>query len=264
MSRVLGSVLGHQLRAAVRSRWLAMYAGFFFVVTAGLLRYGGGEGRAMLSLLSIVLFVVPLVSLVLGTVYLYGAREFTEVLLAQPVRRSALFAGLYGGLSIPLGCAVVGGVALPFLFIRSADPVPTSALLTLLGAAVALTLVFAGLAFIVALRADDRLRGLGLAIGIWLLLAFVYDGAILTLTSVFADYPLERPLLVATLLNPVDLARVLLMLRLDTSALLGYTGAVFQQFFSGAAGVAAAAGALVVWMALPALAGARVFARKDF
>lgn len=58
---------------------------------------------------SIVLYVVPLVTLVFGAVHLYDAREFTEHLLTQPVNRRGRF-GLYGGLAIPLVLAMAVGV----------------------------------------------------------------------------------------------------------------------------------------------------------
>jgi Cu-processing system permease protein len=66
------------------------------------------------------------------------------------------------------------------------------------------------------------------------------------------------------ILNPVDLARVVLMLNFDVSALMGYTGAVFEDFFGGSMGLAVALLALGVWLAAPLVAGAKAFARKDF
>jgi Cu-processing system permease protein len=92
----------------------------------------------------------------------------------------------------------------------------------------------------------------------------VYDGVVLLLASTFADYPLERPMLGAMLANPVDLARVVLLLRFDVAALLGYTGAVFQQFFGSTRGTAIAVGALLLWVVAPLGLAARAFARKDF
>jgi Cu-processing system permease protein len=59
-----------------------------------LLRFGSGE-KALLSLVNVVLFVTPLVTLVFATVYQYNAREFIELLLAQPVKRRQLFGGLF-------------------------------------------------------------------------------------------------------------------------------------------------------------------------
>jgi Cu-processing system permease protein len=264
MTGVVAKVLKYQIRDAARSRWLVVYALFFFVATEGLLRFAGGDAAAVLSLMNVVLFVIPLVTLVLGTVYLYNAREFTELLLAQPVARGKLFSGLYLGLALPLASAFIGGASIPFLVRGGGDPAQRGALIALLIMGVVLTCVFTALAFVIALGAEDRLRGLGVAIGTWLLLALLYDGAVLLVVALFADYPIEGPLLALTFANPIDLARVLLLLELDVSALMGYTGAVFQHFFGGAFGIAAAGGALLVWIAAPIALGARFFRRKDF
>jgi Cu-processing system permease protein len=66
------------------------------------------------------------------------------------------------------------------------------------------------------------------------------------------------------LLNPVDLARVLLLMQLDVAALMGYTGAVFQRFFGSDIGTAVVMTALATWVAAPVLLGLRAFNRRDF
>ena len=252
----------YQMRDVARSRWLIAYTLFFLLLTDALFRFGGGGSRTLLSMVDIVLFIVPLVTIVFGTMYLYNAREFTELILAQPVRRRAVFGGLYAGLVVPLATGFVVGTGLPFLLHGTGDAAATLA--AVLGIGVLLTFVFGALALLIAIRADDRLTGLGIAIGVWLVSAVVYDGLVLLVVSIFADYPLERPMLGAMLANPVDLARVVLLLRFDVAALLGYTGAVFAQFFGGAKGTAIAAGALAVWVAVPLALAARAFTRKDF
>jgi Cu-processing system permease protein len=256
-------VAGYELRNAARSRWLLAYTLFFFLVTDALLRFGGGGGRALLSLVSVVLFVVPLVSLVFGTTYLYDAREFTELLLAQPVSRGRLFAGLYLGLALPLSAALVAGVGLPFAWHGMARGAELATLGVLGLCGVGLTLVFVALAFLIAVRTDDKVRGLGAAVGLWLALSLLYDGLVLLGVALFADYAVERPVLALMLANPIDLARVQLLLRFDAGALQGYTGAVFTHFFGGA-GAAVAAAALLLWVAVPVWLGLRAFRRKDF
>ncbi len=66
------------------------------------------------------------------------------------------------------------------------------------------------------------------------------------------------------LLNPVDLGRILLLLQIDISALMGYTGAVFEQFFGSPLGLSLSAGALFLWMGLSLVLAHRTFLRKDF
>jgi Cu-processing system permease protein len=255
-------IAGFGARDLARSRWLAAYGAFFGVATWALLRFSDTEQKALLSLVNVILFVVPLASIVFGTMYLYGAREFVELLLAQPLRRGRLFAGLYLGLTLPLGAALIAGVLAPLLLLGSGASLRIAGIMMTL--AVLLTGAFTGLAAIISCRIDDRVRGLAAALGLWLLLAVAYDGLTLVLATQFADYPIEKPMLAAMIANPIDLARLLLLFQFDVAALLGYTGAVFQRFFEGKTGLAIAAGALLLWTTVPAFAGARLFHRKDF
>ena len=264
LGRTTAKVAGYQVSDAVRSRWLIAYALFFLLATDALLRFGGGGAKALLSLMNVVLLLVPLVSAVFGTMYLYNAREFTELLLAQPVRRDDLYAGLYLGLALPLSGAFVTGLVVPFL-VHAVDEEGQWRLLAALAlTGVALTCVFVALAFLIAIRSEDKVKGLGAAVGVWLLFSLLYDGLVLLAVLLLGDYPLERPLLGLMLANPVDLARVLLLLQFDVSALMGYTGAVFERFFGGAAGMTVAAAALAAWVAAPVLLGMRAFRRRDF
>jgi Cu-processing system permease protein len=256
-------IVGYQLRDIVRSRWLAGYALFFLLVTDALLRFGGADAKALLGVANIVLLVVPLASLVFGAMYCYNAREFIELLLAQPVSRRELFRGLYFGLALPMAGAFVLGVGLPVAFHASAEAQMLGPAVTVLATGVALTAVFTAIALLIAVRVEDKARGLGAAISLWLGLAVLYDGMVLLLTMSLSSYPLERPLLGLMLLNPVDLARVAVLLRFDISALMGYTGAVFKSFF-GSGGLAVAGLALILWTVVPAWLGTRAFQRKDF
>ena len=256
-------IMKYELRDVARSRWLIAYTLFFAVVTDALLRFGGGE-RALVSLASVALFIVPLVALVFGTVFLDNARDFTEVLLAQPITRRQLYSGLYLGLSLPLGTAFAGGVLIPFALHRAVDQGSAGSLAALIAIGVTLTFVFTAFAFLIAGWSVDRVRRMGTAIAVWLALAVLYDGLVLILVMLFGDHPIERPMLAVMVANPVDLARVLVLLQLDMSALMGYTGAAFQQFFSGGKGIAIASLALAFWVAAPILLGLRSFRKRDF
>jgi len=264
MKNVARTIAALQARDVVRSRWILVYSGFFLLLSEGLLRFSGDDAKAVLSLATASLMIIPLATLVLATIYVYTTREFTELLLAQPIRRSSLYAGLYAGLSLPAAAGFLVGVAVPFVLRGGGDPAIRGALVTLLLVGSALTCAFTAIAFCVALRTEDRLRGVGVALGVWLLLAVAYDGLVLTVVALLGDYPIERPLLALTFANPVDLGRVLLLMRLDASALLGYTGAVFERFFAGNIGACLAAGMLLLWIAAPVALGSHWFRRKDF
>jgi Cu-processing system permease protein len=264
MNAVLGTLARTQARDALRSRWLLVYTAFFLVVSEALLRFSAGDANAIVSLATVTFTVVPLGALVLSAAYVYGAREFTELLLAQPVKRSSVYAGLYVGLAMPMAGGFLVGVGLPLLARGGIDPSLGSAVWTLLAVGAALTFAFTAIAFVIALCVEDRLRGLGIALGVWLLAAVAYDGIVLAAVAIFSDRPIERPLLALMFANPADLGRVVVLLRLDVAALMGYTGAVFSRFFSGASGALAATAGLLFWIAAPIAAGTMRFRRKDF
>lgn len=264
MSHVIATVLRHEFRN-LRSNRGVLFAGLaMLVITESVLRLTGTAPRALVTMLNLVLLLVPLVAILFGVISWHASREFNELLLAQPVRRRALFAGLYLGLVAPLAAAFALGLLLPFLLHRAVKPESLPLLLTTLGSGVALTFVFGGLALLIGVRVDDRLRGVALALAAWLLLTVVYDGLVLMVATTFADYPLERPMLLLTLFNPVDLARTLIVMQSDMAALMGYTGAVMNRLLGSLLGTAIAVAGLVIWILIPAWAGRRAFERRDF
>jgi Cu-processing system permease protein len=256
-------ILKYQLQDVLRGKWALFYALFFLGITDAFFRFGGSGDRVILSLMNVVLLVIPLMAVVLGAMYLYSSREYIELLLSQPIRRSSLFFGLFAGLVLPLAGAFVVGVGLPFVYHGGlADGL--SALLILLGTGVLLTIVFVALAFAIALRTDDRVRGLGLALAAWMFFAVIYNGLMLLVIQLFEAYPLQQAVIVMSLLNPIDLGRILLLLNLDAAALMGFTGAVFEQFFGSATGQLMSVSAMLLWVALPLLLGRRIFLQKNF
>jgi Cu-processing system permease protein len=255
-------ILRYQARDVMRSRWVPAYAVFFLLMTDALFRFGGDGERVILSLMNVVLILVPLTAVMLGVMYLYSSREYIELLLTQPIRRSELFLGLFGGLALPLSAAFAVGVGLPFLWHGAIGM--GAALPILIGTGVLLTVAFVALAFALALATEDRVKGMGLALLAWMFFAVLYNGVVLLVVQLFADYPLEKVVIGLSVLNPIDLGRILLLLNLDAAALMGFTGAVFQRFFGGATGQLISLGALSLWLFVPLALGHRTFVRKNF
>src|SRR5699024_10757568 len=110
---------------------------------------------------------------------------------------------------------LIVGLGIPFIFygIFNSDAIWDFSLLLVSGAF--LTFIFTALAFVIGLSNENRIKGFGYAILVWLLMAVLYDGAFLMSIIYFEDYPLDTFSLGATLLNPVDLSRVMILLKLD-------------------------------------------------
>jgi Cu-processing system permease protein len=251
------------VRDVARSRWLIAYTAFFALASGGLMRFSDSPMKALVALSTVVLFVVPLASLVFGAMYLYSAREFVELLLAQPIERRSLYLGLYAGLAVPMCAGIAVGVGAPLLrTITDVAAIRVGVLMILL--ALGLCAAFTGLAAVIVNAIEDRVRGLSTALGVWLLLAVIYDGVVLFIASRYADWPLDKPMLGLMLANPIDLSRVLLLREFDAQAFRGYTGAVYERFFAGSIGLFVGFSALLAWIAVPTGLGARLFRRRDF
>ena len=63
--------------------------------------------------------------------------------------------------------------------------------------------------------------------------------------------------------NPIDLSRILILLQMDVSAMMGYTGAVFKDFFGTYTGIIFSLMVLVLWIVLPVWYATRKFNTKD-
>jgi len=254
-------IIKYQLHDLLRGKWFIIYIGVFFLLTDGLFRFGGDSGQVSLSLMNVVLFIIPLVSIIFGTMFFYNSREFMELLLSQPISRTSIFLGLYLGLTIPLSAVYLIGVGVPFIYHAG---VQTGSYWILLLVGVSLTWVFTALAFLIAVLSEQRVKGIGMTIVLWLFFAILYDGIVLFILFALEDYPLEKLTLALSLFNPIDLGRILMLLQIDIAALMGYTGALFSKFYGNMFGSVVAVFALWVWCIAPLWLGYRAFSRKDF
>jgi Cu-processing system permease protein len=247
-----------------RSRWSYVYLLFYLSLGFVLLFLNNDLSKAIITLLNVVIILTPLIGTVLGITYFYNSAEFTELLLAQPIKRTTIIFGQYLGLSLSLTVSLVVGLGVPFLaygLFRS-SAIFDFALLLLIGSL--LNFVFVGLSFNIALSRENRVKGFGYAILMWLFFAVIYDGLFLISLVVFNEYPIDRFALIATMFNPIDLSRILILLKLDISALMGYTGAVFERFFGTGFGMTLSLGALIVWCLAPVLRIRQKLVQKDF
>jgi Cu-processing system permease protein len=216
------------------------------------------SSKAILSLMNIVLIVLPLISLVFTTIHYYNSYEFIELMLSQPMSRTRILLSEYSGVCISLLTSFLIGIGLPVM-IYSPDPVGISLLFT----GSSLTLVFTSLAFLASVISRDKARGIGIALLLWFYFTLIYDGLVLLILFNFSDYPLEKLTLVLSALNPIDLGRIFIMLKMDVSALMGYTGALYKDFFGGIWGMLFTTGIMFLWIILPLWLSVKYFRKKD-
>jgi Cu-processing system permease protein len=254
MDRIIRFVMGD----IVRNRIVVFYMVLLLLFTLGLFILENRPEKAMLSMLNVVLILVPLVSIIFSTIYYYNSSEFIELVLAQPVGRKRVLLVEFAGLSLSLVLAFLIGGGLPLLLYDQ-----SAATFLLILAGIGVTVIFVSLAFLGSVLFRDKARGIGLALLIWFFFALIFDGLLLLILYNFSDYPLEKPMLVFTMLNPIDIARMLVITKMDAAALMGHSGEVFRDFLTTFQGWLAAGAALLVWAMAPLWGALRIFERKD-
>lgn len=216
------------------------------------------SAKGLLTILNIVLLTVPLVSVLFSTIYVYNSNEFIELLVSHPVKRSKIWKALFTGLSSSLAAAYFIGIGIPLLLFADFG---TAVLMILAG--MVLSVVFVAVAFLSSILTRDKAKGIGLSIMLWLYFALLFDGLVLFLFFQFADYPIEKIVVGLSALSPIDLCRILILLRLDVSAMMGFSGALFQNLFGNHLGLILSFVLLSLWAIIPFALSLRKFKRKD-
>lgn len=251
-------IIKYVLLDIVRSRTVLGYTLFLMLSTWGMFLLESNPSKSMLSLINILLIVIPLVSIIFSTIHFYNSYEFMELMLSQPVKRSTVFAGSYSGAALALCMAFLIGTGIPVLVFNSSE-----AGMALLAGGIILTFAFVSIAYLCAVLSRDKAKGTGFAILAWFFFGIIYDALLLLILFLFAEYPIEKLLLFFTFLNPVDLVRIILLLKMDVAALMGMTGAVYSELLGSIKGILIASVVSVIWIVWPFALAMSIFKRKD-
>lgn len=251
-------ILKYVIVDIIQNKIVLIYTFLLLLIALSVLNLESNAAKGLLSLLNIILILVPLISVIFSTIYIYNSSEFIELLVSQPVKRKSIWLSLFGGLSASLSLAFFVGAGIPILLYHA----DTTGLMMIL-AGLFLTVIFVSIAMLAAGLTRDKAKGIGLAIFLWLYFSLLYDALLLFFLFQFQDYPLERLMVFFSFLNPIDLARVQILLQMDISALMGYTGAIFRAFFGHKLGVLLSFIGLSVWVVLPLLISLKKFNKKD-
>ncbi|MBK8846284.1 MAG: ABC transporter permease [Bacteroidetes bacterium] len=251
-------IIKYVLVDILRSRVALAYTLLLLIVSISMLSFDENTSKGILSLLNITLILVPLMSLVYSTIYMYNSSEFIELLLSQPIERKKLFTSLYLGITFALLIAFVAGVAVPVII---SDPSATTVVFSLAG--MILTAIFVSFAMLATVYTRDKTKGIGAAIILWLYFTLMYDAILLLLMLQVSDYPIEKALIVFCSINPIDMTRVVILMQLDIAALMGVTGALFVDFFGSTYGMIISFVILICWVIVPMIIAKRKFNSKD-
>ena len=255
---MMKKIIKYVITDILRNKIVLVYTLFLLVASLSVFSLEDNTSKGLLSLLNIILIVVPLVSIIFSTIYIYNSAEFIELLVSQPLKRKSIWLSLFTGLAASLSIAFFIGAGIPVLIFQ-ANIIGFTMIVT----GILVSIIFVAIALLATVNTRDKAKGIGAAIMLWLYFSLLFDGIVLFLLFQFADYPMEKPMIAVSALNPIDLTRIVILLQLDVSAMMGYTGAVFKDFFGTYPGMIFSSVTLLLWVILPLWYSTQKFNTKD-
>jgi Cu-processing system permease protein len=243
-----------------RGAFFWVYTIFLFFFSLGFAYFTQDPSKTISSILSFSVLLMPLILMVFTIFDYYNSRDFIGMVLSYPIGRGQVFWGEFLSKVFSLTTGWTVGYFVPLVLTGWLN----GAVIWMYISGLLLIFSLVPIALLFGILAEDKVSGISLVLGFWLLTSLVYDALILFLSIYFSQYPIEKLVIPLVFLNPIDLARILVVRSLDIAVLMGYTGALFDEVFKGQLGVILIIASLLLWVFLPAFLGYRFFKLKDF
>lgn len=207
----------------IRNRWVLVVA-LVFTIFALVIAYFGlaqqgavgfhGIEVTIASLVSLVIYLIPLIALILGYDAIVGERErgSLDLLLSMPITRFELLLGKFLGLSAALAFSTLAGfgsVGIILLTHFSLD-----ALFHYIGfvfSAILMGMAYLSMAVAISVIATNRTSASGTAIALWFVFVLVFDLLLLGGLVVSGGKYTGEVFPYLLLLNPSDIFRIINM-----------------------------------------------------
>lgn len=260
----IGSIAKQEMKLIIRSRWLASFSLLFTLLALFIVFFGSGgyqsgyEGftRMTAGLLNLSLFLVPLLTLLMGSTMLAGDKEDGgyQLLLTYPVSPASIVLGKYIGMLVAIGAVILFGYGIvgTVLWITNRTVMFAASLFFLF---IALTLllaaVFLAIASVIGVYAGTRFQALGISILTWALCVLLYEYIVMGISSILPHNWIITLLTTSILFNPVELIRVWSIVQMKSGMIFGPTLYDFTIWAEGSAGQIALCLTAAAWIIIP-------------
>lgn len=258
----------------IRNKWTLIFAAvfgvlvlaisYFGLVTAGEIGFQG-FARTSASLLNLVLYLIPLVALMMGTLSFTWEQSSSELLFSQPVTRVDIVLGKVAGLFASMLTATLIGFGLAGFIIgwrAGAEGLLRYPLLVLFS--LWLALIFLSLSVLISAVCRRKAKAFGVALVLWFFFAMFYDLLVIGGTFLLRERTANSFVFGSLFGNPVDMVRVASLIVLDGKEVFGAAGAALMRYVGGEArGLTVLGVALLAWVVVPVWLGARLLKNQD-
>lgn len=259
----------------VRNKWTHIFTVIFTVLVLGISYFGltasGYTGsmqdfsRTTLSLLNLVLYIIPLISLVIGVMSFSGDGRLNELIFAQPLNRWEIYIGKLFGLLIVIFTSTSFGFGISgFIILIRVGSEGVFRYLVFVLLSNLLAFVFIGISSLISAIAKQRGRAFGISVLVWFTFLIFYDLVIIGVTTLLKGKIAATFAMLSLLGNPVDIVRVLSLITLNQPEIFGPAGATFLKFLGGSLqAYIVLILDLVLWFIVSVFLSIKIFSKQD-
>jgi Cu-processing system permease protein len=268
------TIARQELVINIRNRWTIVFAGvfgvlvlaisYFGLVTGGMVGFQG-FARTSASLVNIVLYLVPLVALVMGTLSFTSEKTASELLFSQPVTRTEILLGKFLGLFVSILTATFVGFGVAGIVIAAnAGTYGSLRYPALVGFSLLLALIFLSLSAAISALCRRKSKAFGVALFSWFFFVLFYDLLVIGVTFLVNERTANNLIFGSLFGNPVGMVRVASLMTLNGKDIFGAGGASLLKFLGGETlSFALLLVALSLWIVMPLLVAQRLLRHQD-
>ncbi|MDT3705095.1 MAG: ABC transporter permease subunit [Thermincola sp.] len=230
----------------LRNSWTPVITCVFAAISVGISYFGlvtrGETGlqsfeTTIASLMSMVIYIVPLIALLMGYSAVSGEREqgSLALLLTQPVSRGEVVLGKFLGLALALTCSTLVGFGITGVLIlfRVGSQGWVNYVYFLLSS-LCLGLVFLSMGLLISILARKKAEAAAGAIFLWFFFTFIFDMMLLGLLIFLAKQMKVAWLTMLLFFNPGDIFRLSNLIHLENlSSMMGLANLLPPSLMNG-------------------------------
>jgi len=254
-------VARREIKIGFRNPWAYSFLALFSLFSLSLLLinaqnivqgYSGITG----SMLSLILYLLPLMTLFLGSFSLTAEKEegSWRLLSTYPLGTMSFIVGKYAGLSAVLVTIVAFGYGLMGLVSKIAGTsFEVSTYFLFLAFSVGLVLLFLSIAMIVGSLSRNRWQALTVSVAIWFFFIIGWPTILISLLGNLPYLWIKPALVVLTFCNPAELVRLFVVIKLGGGSILGPEYYEWVKWINQPSGTLVFLGVCLAWIVLSML-----------
>ncbi|MDH6368910.1 Cu-processing system permease protein [Paenibacillus sp. PastF-3] len=249
-------VARREIKMGFRNPWAYSFLGLFCTFSLGLLLINSQnvvEGYTAVtgSMLSLIVYLLPLMTLFLGSFSLTSEKEegSWQLLSTYPIGTFSFILGKYMGLASVLLIIVAFGYGLMGMMSGLMGMAfDSSTYFLFLAFSAGLVILFLTIALLIGSLSGNRWQALTVSVAVWFFLVIGWPTFLIAGLGLL-PYLWIKPLLVAlTILNPAELVRLFVVIKLGGGSVLGPEYYQWVEWIRGSNGTLLFVGVCLIWI----------------